>query len=108
VGTALGITAGVLFGMGSAQGDEAMNKYLVAPSREEQNLYAEDVRAARQKMTAGAVLAGTAAAALGTAVYLFVTRPEEQKPPSALRSQSAAFGFDVSNRRYTVSVTGRF
>ena len=81
VGAALGITAGILYGMGASQGGDAHDKYTEAASKNppagetEIDGYYRDIEAARTKVLVGNILVGAAVAALGVSIYQFVTRP---------------------------------
>jgi len=74
-GAALAVTAAVLYGVGASQGSEAHESYRAATDPDEIEQRYQDVEAAQTKLVVGHVLIGAAVAAVGTSVYLFLTRP---------------------------------
>ncbi len=64
--------AGVLYGVGSAQGDTAHERYLAAWRLEEISSHRADVESAERLLIGGHVLVGVAAAAVGLSIYQFV------------------------------------
>ena len=99
--------AGVLYGVGVAQGDEAHALYSEATAQTEQaqvDGYREDVLSARSRVAAGSVLLGVGAVAVGVAVYLLVTRPEA---PATLASRPA-LGIAPLTGGAALSLGGRF
>ena len=72
VGVACAAGAGVLYGVGSAQGDAAHERYLAAWRLEEISSHRADVESAERLLIGGHVLAGVAAAAIGLSIYQFV------------------------------------
>jgi len=83
--------AGALYGLGMEQGNEAHEKYKATTDPVEAALHRQDVEAAQKLVIGGHVAAGVAAAALGVAVYLFVTRPPagEGRKTAAARATGA-------------------
>ena len=87
---ALGITAGVLYGVGASQGGEAHDKYTEAAgknppaSNDEIDGYYDDIEAARTKVLVGNILVGAAVTALGVSIYMFVTRPKAPEASAGL------------------------
>ena len=76
---ALLATAGVLYGVGASQGEEAHGKAMTGLET-----YTSDVESARGMLIAGHVLAGVGLAAVGYAVYELVSRPEVQASPAGV------------------------
>lgn len=98
-GAALAVTAAVLYGVGASQGSEAHESYLAATDPDEIEQRYEDVEAARTKLVVGHVLVGAAVAAVGTSVYLLLTRPG---------GENEASGISLSIGPGSIGMLGRF
>lgn len=72
VGVACAAGAGVLYGVGSAQGDAAHERYLAAWRLEEISSHRADVESAERLLIGGHVLVGVAAVAVGLSIYQFI------------------------------------
>lgn len=81
ISLACAATAGILYGVGLTQGNEAHSDYMTAADKQPPSNFStfegnrESVTDARDKLIAGHVLVGVAAAAMGVSIYQFVTRP---------------------------------
>jgi tetratricopeptide (TPR) repeat protein len=95
MGAACAVTAGILYGVGTAQGNAAHDRYQAATLPDEIELHYRDVESAKTKLVAGHVLIGVAAAAIGVSIYSFLTRP------SAVAATPLRGGLELS-------VSGRF
>lgn len=80
---ALGTIAAVLYGVGETRGSDAHDAYRALTAADPESSFQQardDMASARGQITAGHVLAGTAAVALGVSIYLLVTsRPEKRQ-----------------------------
>ncbi len=106
-GLALAVTAGVLYGVGVSDGDEAHALYSQATAQTDQSVidgHRNDVLAARSKVAAGSALLGVGVVAAGVAVYLLVTRPEA---PGRYASRPA-LGITPLAGGAAISLGGRF
>jgi hypothetical protein len=83
VGLGLAATAGILYGVGVSQGNEAHDNYMAVdtPDQAAMDRYYDDVETAGNMLTAGHVLMGASAVALSWAIYEFVTRPDLPEEP---------------------------
>ena len=116
VGLACVVTAGFLYGLGLGQRGEAHDLYSDARVQEAIDRHWEDVEAGQQKITAGHVLVGVGAAALGFAVYRFLSRrsvPRDQTvDPYVLKDGKGGGRLQVdilhSDRRSGLAIWGRF
>ncbi len=98
-------TAGVLYGVGVSNGDEAHEAYVAATRPGDALRYREEVEGAQTKVLAGHVLAGVATAALGLSIYCFVTRREA---PTSTSGAGVVVGFSPSPGGAGFSVAGSF
>jgi len=78
---ALAVTASALYCAGMSQSREPQDLYRTATDPQEILAHWEDVQSANNTLIAGHVLAGTAAAALGVSIYLYLTRPDAGERP---------------------------
>lgn len=84
-GLALTVAAGVLYGLGGAQGAAAHDDYRAATVEAEILTQRNEVEAARTKLIVGHALIGAAAVTLGASIYLFLTRPTEEQREASRR-----------------------
>jgi tetratricopeptide (TPR) repeat protein len=76
---ALVVTAGVLYGVGLSSRSSAHSDYLAATDQGVMNDRWADVESAQNKITAGHVLIGLGAVALGFSLYELLTRPRAEQ-----------------------------
>ena len=89
LGVALGISAGVFYGVGKSEGDAAFGSYMEARAQPDMDAYWQSVESAKGKVIAGHVMAGAATVALGVSVYLFVAARARRQ---AVRQPGATAG----------------
>ena len=81
VGSALAVSAAVMYGVGASAGGDAHDSYMNTTDSNEIYDYRQDIDAARTQLAVGHVLAGAAVAAIGFSVYQFLTRPAVPEAP---------------------------
>jgi hypothetical protein len=88
---ALVVTAGVLYGVGLSSRSSAHDDYLKATTQTDMDARWSDVESAQTKITAGHVLIGLGAVALGFSLYELLSRPRaEQRRVSLLPGRLGA------------------
>ena len=106
LGAACLVTAGVLYGVGQSAGSEAYGSYHDARDQQQMKSHWEEVEAAEAKLVAGHVLVGVGAAAVGFALYQFISRPSAAQASAA--STAPRVGFVSSGSRAGLTLSGRF
>ena len=100
VGLACAVTAGVLYGVGMSQGGDAHDKYMNSSDPDQIFDTRQEIYGADKLMTAGHVVMGLAAVAVGFSIYQFITRPASRA--------STSIGFAPTVGGATMFVGGRF
>ena len=83
IGAALVVTGVTLYAVGMTRGNEAYEGYTSATAPADISAHWDDVESNSKLVIAGQVLLGAAAAAAGTAIYLFATRAREAPAPES-------------------------
>ena len=106
VGGAALIAAGVLYGVGVTQGNEAHDTYSATTDQSIMDENREIVEASRTKLIAGHVLAGVGLAGVAVGVWQLLTRPEMPAPPRMPRLSLSRFGLAPTQGGLVLSLGG--